>query len=112
MHASDPDGLNIRSERVFVRAGPRRVSAVFIRRSEGPLQDLISPHDWSLASTSIAGSYGFTVLPHLRDLAIGGPYEPQGGVRDAEPGGGVLVPARAGGGWGRGGRARVRRAES
>ena len=78
MHASDPDGLNIRSERVFVRAGPRRVSAVFIRRSEGPLQDLISPHDWSLASTSIAGSYGFTVLPHLRDLAIGGPYEPQG----------------------------------
>ena len=78
MHTSDPDGVNIRSERVFVRAGPRQVSAAFIRRSEGPLQDLISPHDWSLASTSIAGSYGFTVLPHLRDLAIGGPYEPEG----------------------------------
>ncbi len=78
MHTSDPDGVNIRSERVFVRAGPRQVSAAFIRRSEGPLQDLISPHDWSLASTSIAGSYGFTVLPHLRDLAIGGPYDPQG----------------------------------
>ena len=78
MHASDPDGLNIRSGRVFVRAGPRQVSAAFIRRTEGPLQDLISPHDWSLASTSIAGSYGFTVLPHLRDLAIGGPYDPQG----------------------------------
>ncbi len=78
MHTSDPDGVNIRSERVFVRAGPRQVSAAFIRRSEGPLQDLISPHDWSLASTSIAGSYGFTVLPHLRDLAVGGPYDPQG----------------------------------
>ncbi len=78
MHASDPDGMNIRSERVFVRAGPRQVSAAFIRRSEGPVQDLISPHDWSLASTSIAGSYGFTVLPHLRDLAIGGPFDPQG----------------------------------
>ena len=78
MHASDPDGLNIRSGRVFVRAGPRQVSAAFIRRFEGPMQDLISPHDWSLASTSIAGSYGFTVLPHLRDLAIGGPYDPQG----------------------------------
>ncbi|MDE2876507.1 MAG: DUF1592 domain-containing protein [Gemmatimonadota bacterium] len=75
MHASDPDGVNIRSERVFVRAGPRQVSAAFIRRSEGPLQDLISPHDWSLASTSIAGSYGFTALPHLRDLAVGGPYD-------------------------------------
>ena len=78
MHTSDPDGVNIRSDRVFVRGGPRQVSAAFIRRSEGPLQDLISPHDWSLASTSIAGSYGFTVLPHLRDLAIGGPYHPQG----------------------------------
>ena len=78
MHASDPDGLNIRSGRVFVRAGPRQVSAAFIRRFEGPMQDLISPHDWSLASTSIAGSYGFTVLPHLRDLAIGGPYDPRG----------------------------------
>ncbi len=78
MHASDPDGVNIRSGRVFVQAGPRQVSAAFIRRTEGPLQDLISPHDWSLASTSIAGSYGFTVLPHLRDLAIGGPFDPQG----------------------------------
>ncbi len=78
MHASDPDGLNIRSGRVFVRAGPRQVSAAFIRRYEGPEQDLISPHDWSLASTSIAGSYGFNVLPHLRDLAIGGPFDAQG----------------------------------
>ena len=78
MHTSDPDGVNIRSERVFVQAGPRQVSASFVRRSEGPLQDLISPHDWSLASTSIAGSYGFTVLPHLRDLAVGGPFDPQG----------------------------------
>ena len=78
MHTSDPDGVNIRSGRVFVQAGPRQVSAAFIRRVEGPLQDLISPHDWSLASTSIAGSYGFTVLPHLRDLAIGGPYDPAG----------------------------------
>ena len=76
MHASDPDGVNIRSGRVLVEAGPRQVAAAFIRRTEGPLQDLISPHDWSLASTSIAGSYGFTVLPHLRDLAIGGPFEP------------------------------------
>ena len=78
MHASDPDGLNIRTGPVHVQAGPRQVAAAFVRQVEGPLQDLISPHDWSLASTSIAGSYGFTALPHLRDLAIGGPYEPAG----------------------------------
>ena len=78
MHTSDPNGVNIRTGRVHVRAGPRQVAAAFVRRVEGPLQDLISPHDWSLASTSIAGSYGVTALPHLRDLAIGGPYEPSG----------------------------------
>ena len=78
MHTSDPDGVNMRTGQVHVRGGPRRVAAAFVRRVEGPVQDLISPHEWSLASTSIAGSYGFTALPHLRDLAIGGPYEPSG----------------------------------
>ncbi len=78
MHESDPNGVNIRTERIFIRAGPQRVSAAFIRKVEGPVQDLISPHDWSLASTSIAESYGFTSLPHLRDLAITGPYNPTG----------------------------------
>ena len=111
MHASDPDGVNIRSERVFVRAGPRQVSAAFIRRSEGPLQDLISPHDWSLASTSIAGSYGFTALPHLRDLAVGGPHEVVGvsetpsraRVFSCRPGQGGQADAAVGGNAGEGG---------
>ena len=78
MHTSDPDGVNLRAGPVFVQAGPRQVSAAFVRRAEGPLQDLISPHDWSIASTSVAGAYGFTSLPHLRDLAIRGPQEPRG----------------------------------
>ena len=78
MHTSDPDGVNLRAGPVFVQAGPRQVSAAFIQRAVGPLQDLISPHDWSIASTSVAGAYGFTSLPHLRDLAIRGPEAPQG----------------------------------
>lgn len=78
MHASDPNGVNVRTEPIFVRAGPQRVAAAFIRRLEGPAQDLISPHDWSLASTSVAGAYGFTSLPHLRDLVVSGPYNPTG----------------------------------
>ena len=78
MHRSDPNGVNMRTDPVFVRAGPQRVTAAFIRVSEGPLQDLVSPHDWSLASTSIAGAYGFMSLPHLRDLVIGGPYNATG----------------------------------
>jgi hypothetical protein len=78
MHVSDPNGVNLRTEPLFVRAGPQRVSAAFIRKFEGPVQDLIAPHDWSIASTSIADAYGMTALPHVRDLAITGPYDPSG----------------------------------
>ena len=78
MHTSDPDGMDLRTEPIFVESGPQRVSAAFINKVEGPLQDLMSPHDWSIASTSIADSYGFTSVPHLRDLAITGPYNATG----------------------------------
>jgi hypothetical protein len=78
MHVSDPNGVNLKTEPVFVRAGAHQVAAAFLRQAEGPVQDLISPHDWSLASTAIAGTYGILSLPHLRDLVIGGPYNPTG----------------------------------
>jgi mono/diheme cytochrome c family protein len=78
MNTSDPDGVNLRTEPIAITAGPHRVSAAFIRRFEGPAQDLISPLDWSLASTSIADAYGITTLPHLRDMAITGPFAATG----------------------------------
>ena len=78
MHVSDPDGVNLRAGPFFIEAGPHRVSAAFIRRIEGPLQDLISPHDWSIASTSIADAYGLTSVPHLRDMAVTGPFDARG----------------------------------
>ncbi len=73
MQVSDPTGVEMATEPVLVEAGAHRVTAAFIKRTEGPVQDLISPHDWSLASTAIAGSYGVNSLPHLRDLVIRGP---------------------------------------
>ena len=78
MHVSDPDGVNLWTPPLRITAGPHRISAVFIRQFDGPAQDLISPHEWSLASTSVANAYGFTSLPHLRDLAIRGPLNPTG----------------------------------
>ena len=78
MNTSDPGGVNLSTESIAISAGPHRVSAAFIRRFEGPVQDLIAPLDWSLASTSIADAYGFTTLPHLRDLAITGPFNTTG----------------------------------
>jgi mono/diheme cytochrome c family protein len=78
MNSSDPDGVNLRTEPIHITAGPHRVTAAFVKRFEGPVQDLITPLDWSIASTSIADAYGFTTLPHLRDMAITGPFEPTG----------------------------------
>ncbi len=78
MHVSDPDGVSMRTSPIFVRSGNHRVTAAFLRYAEGPVQDLISPHDWSLASTAIAGTYGLLALPHLRDLVVGGPFSPTG----------------------------------
>jgi len=73
MHVSDPNGVEMKTEPLLVAAGAHRVTAAFIKHTDGPVQDLISPHDWSLASTAIAGTYGVNSLPHLRDLVIGGP---------------------------------------
>ena len=78
MHVSDPGGVNLWTDPIQITAGPHRVSAVFIRQFEGPAQDLISPHEWSLSSTSVANAYGFTSLPHLRDFAVRGPFDATG----------------------------------
>ena len=78
MNSADPDGVNLRTEPIAITAGPHTVSAAFITRFEGPVQDLITPLEWSIASTSIADAYGFTTLPHLRDMAITGPFEATG----------------------------------
>ncbi len=73
MHVSNPGGVEMRTEAIHVPAGPHRVTAAFLEKADGPVQDLISPHDWSLASTAIAGTYGIMSLPHMRDLVIVGP---------------------------------------
>ena len=79
MHASDPNGVSMATEPVKVTAGPHRVSAAFIPPAfQGVVQDLISPLKWSLNSTSNATAYGFTLLPHLRDLVINGPVKATG----------------------------------
>ena len=79
MDVRDPNGANMQTESIFVRAGPHRVTAAFLRNSEGLVEDLVSPHDWSLADRQIGtAGYGVTALAHLKDLVIAGPYNPTG----------------------------------
>ena len=66
-------GRAIRTEPIVVRAGQHRVAAAFVRKVDGPYEDLIRPHDWSFAGGG-SGGPGITTLPHVRDLTIKGPY--------------------------------------
>ncbi len=70
-------GIAMRTEPIVVRAGEHRISAAFVRRSDGPYEDLIRPHDWSYAGGGSGGA-GITTLPHLRDLVVAGPYNATG----------------------------------
>ena len=70
-------GVPVQTPPLAVRAGQHRVSAAFVRRSEGPYEDLIRPHDWSFAGGGSGGA-GITTLPHLRDLIVNGPYNVTG----------------------------------
>ena len=78
MHRQDPDGVQIETGPIAVTAGPHRVSAAFIKRVDGPLDDLMAPHEWSLADKKIGYSHGITVVAHLRDLTIRGPFRVTG----------------------------------
>jgi mono/diheme cytochrome c family protein len=70
--------LTLRTPPIHVAAGPQRVTAAFIQRFEGPVNDLIAPIDHTLADTQIGVAYGVTTLPHLKDLAIAGPQRVTG----------------------------------
>jgi len=79
MHAGDPNGASMLTDAIRITAGPHRVSAVFVPPAlQVVAQDLIAPLKWSLNSTSTAAAYGFSLLPHLRDLVISGPDNPTG----------------------------------
>jgi len=72
----------MRTEPILVHAGQQRVAAAFVRKTDGPYEDLIRPHDWSYAGGG-SGGPGITTLPHVRDLVIKGPYRTTG-ISDTE----------------------------
>ena len=75
---ADPNGLNIKTNPIPVRAGPQRVAAAFIKTFDGPVNDLVAPIGHSIADTQIGSELGITNMPHLSDLVVTGPYNPTG----------------------------------
>jgi cytochrome c551/c552 len=66
------------TEAVKVKAGPQRVSAAFLPKFEGPIEDFPSPVENVLIDTTHADLPGLTSLPHLRELTIIGPNKVEG----------------------------------
>jgi hypothetical protein len=69
---------DLRTPPIAIRAGPHQLSAAFIQRAAGPVQDFVMPFDRVLADLSTGHFPGLTGLPHLRNLGIDGPYEVTG----------------------------------
>jgi uncharacterized protein DUF1592/uncharacterized protein DUF1588/uncharacterized protein DUF1585/uncharacterized protein DUF1595/uncharacterized protein DUF1587 len=78
MSEADAVGMNITTPPVFVKAGPQRVSAAFLKKWDGPVDDLLVPVDYTLADTQIGSAIGVTTVPHMRDLAVSGPRKVTG----------------------------------
>ena len=71
-------GLALKTAPIHVVAGAHRLTAAFLQRFEGPVNDLVAPIEHTLADTEIGIAVGITTLPHLRNLAVVGPHRVTG----------------------------------
>ena len=83
MHERDPAGMNLPPVRVFVKAGPHRVTSAFIASHSGLLDDHITPLENTQANMDSGLTGMITVWAHLRELEIAGPLKVTG-VSDFE----------------------------
>ncbi len=76
--ADKPLGMDIlMTDSLLVPAGQHKVTVSFVRKTEGPYEDLIRPHDWSTASSGNA-SAGTTLPPRVNDFTVSGPFKVTG----------------------------------
>src|SRR5262249_6086862 len=78
MSETQATGLNLTTGRVFVKAGAHRVSAAFIDKHSGIVDDNITPIEHTLADVCIGDYRELTIFPHLREFEISGPFNVAG----------------------------------
>src|SRR5262245_11027623 len=64
--------------RTKVKAGQRRLSAAFVSKFDGPVQDHNRLIENTILDTTISITPEMTGLPHLQALAMTGPFDPTG----------------------------------
>jgi hypothetical protein len=70
-------GVAMKTEPIAVKAGQHTVAAAFVRRFDGPYEDLIRPNGWSFSGGGSGGA-GITTMLHLQAFAVRGPYRTTG----------------------------------
>ena len=78
MSQADPNGMDMKTGPVPVRAGAHRITAAFLKTFEGPVNDNLKSIGHSIADTQIGSEPGITNVAHLRDFTVTGPYNPTG----------------------------------
>jgi len=78
MSEADKNGLTLETPPVYIQAGPQRISAAFLQRFTGPVDDLLAPIDHTLADSRIGTGFGITALPHLQAVTVTGPFDVTG----------------------------------
>jgi len=78
MSQADPTGMELKTDPLPVKAGAHRVSAAFVKTFDGPVNDNMAPIGHSIADTQIGAQNGVTILPHVQDFTVRGPFNPTG----------------------------------
>lgn len=68
----------IKTGPIHVNAGPQKISAAFISKFDGPLEDEFRPVEQSLVDVSTGNIPGMTSLPHLHEFSVTGPIQVAG----------------------------------
>jgi Protein of unknown function (DUF1592)/Protein of unknown function (DUF1588)/Protein of unknown function (DUF1587)/Protein of unknown function (DUF1595)/Protein of unknown function (DUF1585) len=68
----------VKTDPIFVTAGPKRLSASFLVKSDGPIEDEYRMVEQSLVDVTVGSVPGMTTLPHLHELSVTGPMKVEG----------------------------------
>ena len=80
----------IKTPPIRIRAGAQRISASFIQKADGPVEDEVRMVEQSLVDLTTGAVPGVTTLPHLRELSITGPTH-MAGISDTPSRGKIFV---------------------
>lgn len=68
----------IKTDPIHVKAGPQRISASFVQKFDGPIEDEYHMVEQTLVDTQIGSLPGMTTIPHLHEFSVTGPVKVEG----------------------------------